>query len=45
MWSIFYIGNYLNEKKLMDPANEVEYVATYEDRDGDWMLVGDVPWK
>lgn len=29
----------------MDPANGKEYVATYEDRDGDWMLVGDVPWK
>lgn len=38
-------GNYLNERKLMDPANGVEYVPTYEDRDGDWMLVGDVPWK
>ncbi|KAJ8764576.1 hypothetical protein K2173_006448 [Erythroxylum novogranatense] len=21
-----------------------EYVPTYEDKDGDWMLVGDVPW-
>ncbi|CAN1288670.1 Auxin-responsive protein IAA16 [Linum perenne] len=21
------------------------YVPTYEDKDGDWMLVGDVPWK
>ncbi|KAL5562010.1 hypothetical protein UlMin_031757 [Ulmus minor] len=21
-----------------------EYVLTYEDKDGDWMLVGDVPW-
>lgn len=21
-----------------------EYVAIYEDKDGDWMLVGDVPW-
>uniref|UniRef100_A0A453EI65 Auxin-responsive protein n=1 Tax=Aegilops tauschii subsp. strangulata TaxID=200361 RepID=A0A453EI65_AEGTS len=21
-----------------------EYVMTYEDKDGDWMLVGDVPW-
>ncbi|XP_023643883.1 auxin-responsive protein IAA15 isoform X2 [Capsella rubella] len=21
-----------------------EFVATYEDKDGDWMLVGDVPW-
>lgn len=22
-----------------------DYVLTYEDKDGDWMLVGDVPWK
>ncbi|XP_022153621.1 auxin-induced protein 22A-like [Momordica charantia] len=22
-----------------------KYTITYEDRDGDWMLVGDVPWK
>uniref|UniRef100_A0A453EI72 Auxin-responsive protein n=1 Tax=Aegilops tauschii subsp. strangulata TaxID=200361 RepID=A0A453EI72_AEGTS len=22
-----------------------EYVMTYEDKDGDWMLVGDVPWE
>ena len=22
-----------------------QYVLTYEDKDNDWMLVGDVPWK
>lgn len=22
-----------------------EYASTYEDKDGDWMLVGDVPWE
>ncbi|GLU08094.1 hypothetical protein SLE2022_250200 [Rubroshorea leprosula] len=22
-----------------------EYAPTYEDKDGDWMLVGDVPWE
>jgi len=21
-----------------------EFVLTYEDKEGDWMLVGDVPW-
>ncbi|WRX22528.1 AUX/IAA domain - like 10 [Theobroma cacao] len=21
-----------------------DYAPTYEDKDGDWMLVGDVPW-
>ncbi|TQD74103.1 hypothetical protein C1H46_040364 [Malus baccata] len=45
MFSFLKIRNYLNESKLMDPANGVEYVPTYEDRDGDWMLVGDVPWN
>ncbi|KAF3641563.1 Auxin-induced protein 22E [Capsicum annuum] len=24
--------------------NGCDYVATYEDKDGDWMLAGDVPW-
>ncbi|CAH8309424.1 unnamed protein product [Eruca vesicaria subsp. sativa] len=22
-----------------------EFVLTYEDKEGDWMLVGDVPWR
>ncbi|KAJ1404062.1 PB1 domain [Sesbania bispinosa] len=35
----------MNEMKLMDTGNGIEYMPTYEDRDGDWMLVGDVPWK
>ncbi|GAA0145007.1 hypothetical protein LIER_05302 [Lithospermum erythrorhizon] len=35
----------LDEKKIIDPANGVKYVQTYEDKDGDWMLVGDVPWE
>ncbi|XP_072989180.1 auxin-responsive protein IAA30-like [Typha latifolia] len=34
-----------NESKLMDLLNGSEYVPTYEDKDGDWMLVGDVPWE
>lgn len=25
--------------------NRSEYAITYEDKDGDWMLVGDVPWE
>jgi auxin-responsive protein IAA len=29
----------------MDLLNGSEYVLTYEDKDNDWMLVGDVPWK
>lgn len=45
MFTCLAIRNVLNEKKLVDTANGTEYVATYEDKDGDWMLVGDVPWK
>ncbi|KAF5935879.1 hypothetical protein HYC85_027008 [Camellia sinensis] len=45
MFTCFTIRNYLNERKLMDTVNGSEYVPTYEDKDGDWMLVGDVPWK
>ncbi|KAI3727214.1 hypothetical protein L1987_67025 [Smallanthus sonchifolius] len=45
LFSCFTIRNVLKEMKLMDPVNGTEYVPTYEDKDGDWMLVGDVPWK
>ncbi|KAJ4954729.1 hypothetical protein NE237_011512 [Protea cynaroides] len=53
MFSSFTIGNcgpqgmkdFMNESKLMDLLNSSEYVPTYEDKDGDWMLVGDVPWE
>ncbi|KAG6775239.1 hypothetical protein POTOM_018681 [Populus tomentosa] len=52
MFSSFTIGNcgsqgtkeFMNESKLIDLLNSSEYVPTYEDKDGDWMLVGDVPW-
>ncbi|GFP84489.1 auxin-responsive protein iaa1 [Phtheirospermum japonicum] len=42
---IFGLGNAVNERKIMANANGTEYVPTYEDRDGDWMLIGDVPWE
>ncbi|KAB2009606.1 hypothetical protein ERO13_D10G160400v2 [Gossypium hirsutum] len=29
--------------KLLDGSSE--FVLTYEDKEGDWMLVGDVPWR
>ncbi|MCL7047403.1 hypothetical protein MKW94_020172 [Papaver nudicaule] len=53
MFSSFTIGNcetqgmkdFMNESKLMDLLNRSEYVRTYEDKDGDCMLVGDVPWR
>ncbi|CAL5438551.1 unnamed protein product [Camellia sinensis] len=33
------------ERKLLDMMRGIEYVPTSEDKDGDWMLVGDVPFK
>ncbi|KAK7277587.1 hypothetical protein RJT34_22602 [Clitoria ternatea] len=53
MFTSFTIGNcesqgfkdFMNESKLMDLLNSSDYVPTYEDKDGDWMLVGDVPWE
>lgn len=36
--------DFMNERKLTDFLSGTEYVPTYEDKDGDWMLVGDVPW-
>ncbi|XP_076939089.1 auxin-responsive protein IAA16-like [Bidens hawaiensis] len=53
MFSSFTIGScgsqglkdFMSESKLMDLLNNSDYVPTYEDKDGDWMLVGDVPWE
>ncbi|KAK9930082.1 hypothetical protein M0R45_027139 [Rubus argutus] len=54
MFSCFTIGQYgshgalgreISESKLKDLLHGSEYVLTYEDKDGDWMLVGDVPWE
>ncbi|TVT99353.1 hypothetical protein EJB05_55286 [Eragrostis curvula] len=45
MFSTFTTGNNLNEGKLVDPVSGADVVTTYEDKDGDWMLVGDVPWE
>ncbi|VAI63126.1 unnamed protein product [Triticum turgidum subsp. durum] len=36
-------SNSTKSLKLLDSS--CEYQMTYEDRDGDWMLVGDVPWE
>ncbi|KAK8673017.1 hypothetical protein V6N13_111373 [Hibiscus sabdariffa] len=35
----------LSQSKLKDLLHGSEYVLTYKDKDGDWMLVGDVPWE
>ncbi|XP_041017512.1 auxin-responsive protein IAA9-like isoform X1 [Juglans microcarpa x Juglans regia] len=55
MFSCFTIGQcgsrgapgkeMMSESKLRDLLHGSEYVLTYEDKDGDWMLVGDVPWE
>ncbi|KAI4339780.1 hypothetical protein MLD38_024685 [Melastoma candidum] len=54
MFSCFIIGQYGSngisgkEQKgdmSKDAADGTDYVLTYEDKDGDWMLVGDVPWE
>ncbi|XAR67742.1 hypothetical protein NMG60_11002631 [Bertholletia excelsa] len=31
--------------EAMKYGDSSEYVPIYEDKDGDWMLVGDVPWR
>ncbi|KAF8006421.1 hypothetical protein BT93_K0654 [Corymbia citriodora subsp. variegata] len=53
MFSSFTIGrcesqgvkDFMSESKLRDLLNGSDYVPTYEDKDGDWMLIGDVPWE
>ncbi|XAR61144.1 hypothetical protein NMG60_11034767 [Bertholletia excelsa] len=39
------LKDFMNESKLVDILSGSDYVPTYEDKDGDWMLVGDVPWE
>ncbi|KAL6845400.1 hypothetical protein ACP4OV_024895 [Aristida adscensionis] len=34
----------LTDGSKADALQDQEYVLTYEDKDGDWMLVGDLPW-
>jgi len=31
--------------EALKDAENAEHVPIYEDKDGDWMLVGDVPWE
>ncbi|KAI5067386.1 hypothetical protein GOP47_0017914 [Adiantum capillus-veneris] len=37
--------SHTNDCKQFRLLNGSDYVLTYEDQDGDWMLVGDVPWS
>uniref|UniRef100_A0A0D9VWK9 Auxin-responsive protein n=1 Tax=Leersia perrieri TaxID=77586 RepID=A0A0D9VWK9_9ORYZ len=39
------LHNMFGSSKIKDENNDDEMVHTYEDKDGDWMLVGDVPWE
>ncbi|KAK4481910.1 hypothetical protein RD792_012823 [Penstemon davidsonii] len=39
LFGCFCIGDALKD------ADNCEYVPIYEDKDGDWMLLGDVPWE
>ncbi|XP_047311791.1 auxin-responsive protein IAA14-like [Impatiens glandulifera] len=45
-----FIGGGGSEGRMINNNNNnkidlYNYVHTYEDKDGDWMLVGDVPWE
>ena len=41
-----YVGQAdFTKGRLIDKLCHSEFVLTYEDKDADWMLVGDVPWK
>ncbi|KAM3329526.1 hypothetical protein ACQJBY_026530 [Aegilops geniculata] len=39
-----FIGFRTGKDGASENRKDGEYVMTYEDKDGDWMLVGDVPW-
>lgn len=36
--------NLFGTGEALKDADSSEYAPIYEDKDGDWMLVGDVPW-
>jgi auxin-responsive protein IAA len=40
-----FIGFTTGKGGLSESRTDGEYVLTFEDKDGDWMLVGDVPWE
>uniref|UniRef100_A0A0C9QNR9 Auxin-responsive protein n=1 Tax=Wollemia nobilis TaxID=56998 RepID=A0A0C9QNR9_9CONI len=37
------VANEAKRSRLLDGSSD--FVLTYEDKEGDWMLVGDVPWR
>lgn len=36
---------YLLIGEALKDADSSEYIPIYEDKDADWMLIGDVPWR
>ena len=38
-----YLNGYIGQSPHFLKSREFQ--LTYEDKDGDWMLVGDVPWE
>ncbi|CAM8899138.1 unnamed protein product [Rhodiola kirilowii] len=45
MFSCFSVGkDWPSDSHMSDLLHGSECVLTYQDKDGDWMLVGDVPW-
>nr|QTZ96570.1 IAA8 [Galium aparine] len=49
MFCCFSLGKEESEKEMGSEKTQLlpgsEFVLAYEDKDGDWMLVGDVPWE
>ncbi|THU55400.1 hypothetical protein C4D60_Mb11t06150 [Musa balbisiana] len=51
MFKGFSLGKRITQRQAHDlhrvaeGGDESEHAITYEDKDGDWMLVGDVPWE
>lgn len=41
----YFFGILLLIGEALRNAESCEFVPIYEDKDGDWMLVGDVPWE
>ncbi|KAK4482363.1 hypothetical protein RD792_009516 [Penstemon davidsonii] len=42
---LLMLGTNVEEKNVRLLDGSSDFVITYEDKEGDWMLVGDVPWE
>ncbi|XP_020591712.1 auxin-responsive protein IAA4-like [Phalaenopsis equestris] len=45
MFKYFPFGSLECENLEVEATSGTEYAVAYEDKDGDWMLAGDVPWE